>query len=104
VKSTRVGLPAMEAGELLATLRAGAMRFAVPLSQVDRVISAAMPVAVPGAPSYALRVGDELLPLYFGAALFGADEVTLGAQDKVVVLTAGSRRLAFWVDAVEDIV
>jgi len=40
----------------------------------------------------------------FGAALFGADEVVLGLEDKMVVLTLPEGARILWVEAVEDVV
>jgi len=92
--------------ELLAVVRAGGWRFALPLRKVARVLSAAMPVKVPAGErsAFVVRLGDELVPLDFGAALFGADEVVLGLEDKMVVLALPGGPRILWVEAVEDVV
>lgn len=92
-------------GELLAVVRVGGWRCAIPLVDVVQVLSAAMPVKVPtgdGA-SYAVRLGQHLAPVIFGAALFGATAVELRLADKMVVLRRPTGDCVLWVDSVEDL-
>jgi hypothetical protein len=93
--------------EPLAVLRCGDWRFAVPLAGIEKVASAALPIALPaqeGRPSHALRLGNDVLPVVFAANLLGRAEVVLKPEDKVVSVRAQGKRLVLWVDAVEDIV
>lgn len=93
-------------GELLAVLRVGGWRFGLPMGCVSQVLSAAMPVKVPrgdGA-AFVVRLGEALVPVVFGAALFGRAEVALGLCDKMVVLALPQGECVLWVEAVEDLV
>lgn len=91
--------------EQLLTARIGSFRVAVPMKDVARVLQAALPVVVPGAQvPHCLRVGDQLVPLVFGPALFGATEAKLNLEDKVLLLGEGAERLSLWVSAVEEVV
>ncbi len=98
-------VPRMDAEAPLMVVRTATWRFAVPMSDVERVLAAAMPVGLPSASgTLAVRLDDALVPVVFGASLFGADEVTLRAGDKMVVLASDAGRTILWVDAVEDVV
>lgn len=98
-------VPRMDAEAPLMVVRTATWRFAVPMSDVERVLAAAMPVGLPSATgALAVRLDDALVPVVFGASLFGADEVTLRAGDKMVVLASDKGRTILWVDAVEDVV
>jgi chemotaxis signal transduction protein len=92
--------------EELVALRAGGWRLLVPLRHVERVLSAAMPAACPGATAAPplVALGQALVPVVFASALVGAAEVRLSASDQMVVLAGGGRRAVLWVDAVEDVV
>src|SRR5688500_13392797 len=69
------GVSELTRGDSLTVMRAAGFRFAVPMARVQRILSAAMPVALPGttdeshSPLSHLRVGAEFLPLVYGAAL-----------------------------------
>lgn len=94
-------------GEELVMLRSGSWRFLVPMRHVERIYDAALPAALPsaGAPRHPrLAVGGVLLPVLFCEALLGASQVTLGTEDKMVLLGQGGRRALLWVNAVEEIV
>lgn len=74
---------------------------------VERVLGAALPAANPSAGGDAppvVALGRSLVPVLFGAALLGAPEVTLRAEDQMVLLRHGERRVLLWVDAVEEVV
>jgi hypothetical protein len=96
----------LRVGEDLVTVRAGAWRLLVPLRNVERVVSAAMPAARPAlaAASPVVALGDDLVPVVFAEALLGAAEVRLAPDHQMVLLGAGGRRALLWVDAVEDVV
>lgn len=86
-------------------VRSAGWRFAVAMADVERVLAAGMPVGLPSAHgALAIRLDETLVPIAFGAALFGAEEVALRASDKMVVLSSGTQRTILWVDAVEDMV
>lgn len=93
-------------GEELVAVRAGAFRLLVPLRHVERVLSAAMPAARPGATAAApvVALGDALVPVVFAAALVGHAEVRLAPEQQMVLLGDGARRALLWVDAVEEVV
>ena len=93
--------------EELVQLRAGAWRMLLPLRHVERVLGAALPAASPSAEGDAppvLSLGGELVPVLFAEALLGADEVRLAAEDQMVLVRDGARRLLLWVQAVEEVV
>lgn len=93
--------------EPLAVVRVGAWKLALPLRAVQQVFSAAMPTAVPSnrpTPAMAVRIGDELVPVAFAAALLGVEQLTMRPEDKMVLLDADGGRVVLWVDAVEEIV
>ncbi|MHB8874738.1 MAG: chemotaxis protein CheW [Myxococcaceae bacterium] len=97
----------LENTEPLAVLRVGDWRFALPLRHVERVFSAALPIAVPSvgpAPAMAVRIEDDLVPVTFAATLLGAADILLKPEHKMVLLASGKRRVILWVDAVEEIV
>jgi hypothetical protein len=94
------------AGDPIVVLRVASWKFALWLRDVERVLSAAMPVAVPsgdGATPPTVRISDQLVPVAFARGLFGSDESELRPEDKMVLLS-GQKPLILWVDAVEDVV
>ncbi len=102
------GMGALEEGEPLALLRVGSWRFSVPLRRVARVMGAAMPVGIPEPASQdglssAVRVQDRLVPVVYAALLFGAKDVELRMDQKMVLLSTSQGDLLLWVDAIEDI-
>lgn len=93
--------------EELVQVRAGAWRMLLPMRFVERVLGAALPAAHPSAGGDAppfVALGPALVPVLFADALLGAGEVTLRAEDQMVLLRAGDRRALLWVDAVEEVV
>jgi chemotaxis signal transduction protein len=99
--------PALTTGEELVMLRSGSWRFLVPMRHVERIYEAALPAALPslGAPRHPrIAVAGAMLPVLFCEALLGASQVTLGTEDKMVLLGDGARRALLWVNAVEEIV
>jgi len=77
------------------------------MRHIERVHEASLPAAVPSAadPSNpVLALGRELVPVVFCDALFGATEVHLGAEDKMILLSEGGRRMFLWVSAAEEVV
>jgi chemotaxis signal transduction protein len=96
----------LAAEEPIIVIRQGIARFAIPLRDVERIVSAAMPVSVPGASGAqgsVVRIGERLVPVVFARGLFDGGVPGLKAEDKLVLLR-GSTPLALWVDAVEDLV
>ena len=97
-------------GEPLALLRVSSWRFSVPLRNVGRILSAAMPVAIPDPASReqgiasAVRLADRLVPVIYGAVLFGNEDVELRPDQKMVLISTAQGEVMLWVDAVEDIV
>lgn len=91
-------------------LRSGSWRFSVPLSDVERIFSAAMPVAIPdldadgGGSGFAVRLADRLVPIVYASVLFGGEDVELRPDQKLVLVRTRRGELALWVDAVEDLV
>ncbi len=94
-------------GEDLVVARAGSWRLLVPMRHVERVHEASLPSAVPsgGDPSSPMMaLGEELVPVVFCDALFGAAEVHVGAEDKMMLLSEDGRRVFLWVSAAEEVV
>jgi len=99
--------PTLRPGEELVMLRSGSWRFLVPMRHVERIYQAALPAALPsiGIPRHPrIAVAGTMLPVLFCEALLGASQVTLGTEDKMVLLGDGVRRALLWVNAVEEIV
>ncbi|HZH04370.1 MAG TPA: chemotaxis protein CheW [Myxococcaceae bacterium] len=95
----------LQTGEPLGVVRVGPWRLAIPLNQIECIFSAALPVALPSPDApMRLQVEGVLLPVIFGAALFGAQSVEIGPEQKMVLISDGTHRILLWVDAVEDIV
>ncbi len=104
---TRAQGATLAPGEELVMLRSGSWRFFVPMRHVERIYDAALPAALPsaGAPRHPrVAIAGALLPVLFCEALLGASQVTLGTEDKMVLLGEGGRRALLWVNAVEEIV
>lgn len=98
-------MTALDPHEPLMVVRTHQWRFAVRLADVERVLAAAMPVALPSADgALAVQLHDGLVPVVFAAALFGAADVALQPEDKMVLLSSPAGRTILWVDAVEDVV
>ena len=97
-------------GDSLTLMRAAGWRFAIPMARVDRILSAAMPMAVPSSNAQEeglllrLRLGSEVLPFVYAPVLFGEREAVLHAEDKLVVVEAKAGRCVLAVDSVEDMV
>ena len=100
---------ALRAGEPLVRVRCGAFGLLLPLSAVERVLPAALPVARPaptdaaGAAHPVISLGGELVPVLFGEALLGEPEARLRAEDQLLLLGAGGRHALLWVSAIEDV-
>lgn len=98
---------ALTQGEDLVMARTGSWRLLVPMRYVERVHEASLPAAVPSdadPSSPVMALGEELVPVVFCDALFGATEVQLGAEDKMILLSEGGRRAFLWVSAAEEVV
>lgn len=95
-------------GEPLTLMRAAGWRFAVPMARVHRILSAAMPMAMPSVDgdglSLRLRLGPDVLPFVYAPVLFGEREAVLHPDAKMVVLETAAGKCVLWVDTVEDIV
>jgi hypothetical protein len=93
--------------EELVQVRSGAWRMLLPMRFVERVLGAALPAARPstgGESTPVVAIGPILVPVLFADALFGAEEVRIGAEDQMVLLLHRGRRALLWVDAVEEVV
>jgi len=103
-----IGRPgALVLGEPLVQVRCGLWRALVPLRFVERVLAAALPSVQPTSSAGALpvvSVAGAPLPVLFGEALLGAQQVVLRQGDQMVCLRQGSQRALLWVSAAEDIV
>lgn len=100
-------MSALTPGEPLAIVAIGPWRMLLPLRFIERVLQAAMPVALPsgdGEAAAMVRLENALVPVVFGAGLLGAEDVALSTEAKMVLLKGEAGRAIFWVDAVEDVV
>ncbi len=76
----------------------------VPLSEVARVVPAEAPVRAPGARARppVVTLDGQPVQVWFGAAFFGASQVTLEPSDQMLVLR-GTSPVVLWVSAVEEV-
>jgi chemotaxis signal transduction protein len=84
----------------------GAARYALPLTEVERVLPMASVLRVPDQPGGMLGVLNlhgEVLPVVDPRARLGLPRPACAPDQRLIVLTAGGRRFLLWVDAVEDI-
>lgn len=83
-----------------------ALRIALPLSVVERVVQAVALSLLPGAPDIVLGVLNlqgRLVPVFDPRRRFGLSARTLGPGDRIVVARAGQRPVALLADAVEGV-